>query len=241
MKILAIIPARGGSKGIHLKNIVSLAGKPLISYSIEAAKKSKLITRIVVSTDNKKIAQIAKKYGADVPFYRPKKISGDKSLTSDVIKYTLNYLEKNESYVPDIVVLLQPTSPLRKYETIDKAIRKLKREKTDIVLEISKIQSHPYRSFLPNGKFLKPFKKNFLKYHQRQLFPKFYYPTGDLYVFWSHNLQKFGNIYGSKIQGIIKSENEIGHDINNLFDLFICEMKIKYWKQYQKQITSFKN
>jgi len=104
------------------------------------------------------------------------------------------------------------------------------------VLGVSKIKTHPYRAFWPNGKFLNPFKKNFLKYHQRQMFPSCYYPTGEIYVFWTSNLKKFGDIYGSKIQGIVKPENEISHDINNLFDLFICEMRIKYWKQYQKWI-----
>lgn len=237
MQILAIIPARGGSKGIPLKNIAPLAGKPLISYSIESAKKSKLITRIVVTTDNKKIAKTAKEFGADVPFLRPKKISGGSAKTNDAIKHTLDYLRKNESYIPDIVVLLQPTSPLRNIETMDKAIRKLKREKSDIVLEIFKIKSHPYRTFLPSGKFLKPFKKNFLKFHQRQLFPTFYYPTGDLYVFWTKNFDKFGNMYGNKIQGVIKHEDDINVDVNSLFDLFVCEMKLKHWKKYQKNMN----
>lgn len=237
MEILAIIPARGGSKGIPMKNIISLAGKPLIYYSIKAAKDSKFITRIIVSTDNKKIGQIANKFGAETPFFRPKKISGGNASTNDAIQHTLNYLKKNESYVPDIVVLLQPTSPLRKSKTIDKAIRKFRKDKPDILLEISKIKSHPYRSFLPNGKYLKPFKKNFLKYHQRQLFPKIYYPTGDIYIFWGDNFKMFRNMYGPKIQGIIKSEDEISLDINDLFDMFICEMKIKYWKQYKKRNT----
>ena len=241
MEILAIIPARGGSKGIPSKNIVHLGGKPIIAYSIDAAKKSKFISRIVVSTDSDVISKIAKKFGAETPFIRPKKLSSDTTSTNDVIKHTLDYFKKNESYVPDIVVLLQPTSPLRNFDVIDKSIRKLKREKPDIILEVSKIQSHPFRSFLPDGKFLRPFKKNFLEFHQRQLFPKFYYPTGDLYVFWSNNFKKFKNIYGPKIQYIEKSEDEISHDINNLFDLFICEMKIKYWEKFQKQMNHIKN
>jgi len=226
VKVLALIPARGASKGIPQKNIKSLAG---------TAKRSKLVNRIVVSTDSKKIGSIAKKFGAEVPFYRPKGISRDNSSTQESVKHALNFLEKNKSYTPDIVVILQPTSPFRKDEIIDKAIRKLKREKADIVLGISKIKTHPYRAFWPNDKFLKPFKRNFLKYYQRQMFPTCYYPTGEIYVFWTRNLEKFGNIYGSKIQGIIKPENEISSDINNLFDLFICEMRIKYWKRFQKQ------
>jgi len=235
MEILSIIPARGGSKGIPLKNIVPLNKIPLITYSIKSAKKSKLINRVVVSTDNQKIASIAKKYGADVPFLRPKKISKDNSSTQDSIVHTLDYLEEFEGYVPDIVVLLQPTSPLRNTNNIDKSIRKLKKEKSDIILEISKIKTHPYRSFWANGKYLKPFKHDFLKFHQRQKFPTCYYPTGEIYVFWVKNLKKFGNIYGSKIQGVIKSPDEFSNDIDDLFDLFICEMRLKYWKQYEKK------
>jgi CMP-N-acetylneuraminic acid synthetase len=238
MKILSIIPARGGSKGIPLKNIVPLNKIPLITYSIKSAKKSKLINRIIVSTDNQKIASIAKKAGADVPFLRPKKISKDNSSTQDSIVHTLDYLESSESYVPDIVVLLQPTSPLRNTDNIDKSIRKLKKEKSNIVLEISKIKTHPYRSFWTNGKYLKPFKHNFLKFHQRQQFPTCYYPTGEIYAFWTKNLKKFGNIYGTKIQGIIKSPDEFSNDIDDLFDLFICEMKLKYWKQYEKEFRN---
>ena len=240
MDVLAIIPARGGSKGIHLKNITLLDGKPLITYSIESAKKSKLISRIIVSTDHKKIAEISKKSGAEVPFLRPKKISGSKASTKDVIKHTLDFLKVEEAYIPDIVVLLQPTSPLREYNIIDKSIKKFRKEKPDIMLEVSTIKSHPFRSFLPNGKLLKPFKKNFLKYHQRQMFPKMYYPTGELYIFWAKNIEKYGNMYGPKIGAIIKSEKEISSDINNLFDLFVCEMRIKYWKQYQTKMEKLK-
>jgi len=235
MEILVIIPARGSSKGIPQKNIKSLAGKPLIAYSIESAKKSKLVNRIIVSTDSKKIGGIAKKYGAEIPFYRPKKISGDRASTLDSIKHTLEFLKKKESYVPDVVIILQPTSPLRSNELIDKAIKKLKKSKADIVLEITKIKTHPYRGFWPHGNFLKPFKKDFLKYHQRQTLPTCYFPTGEIYVFWTQNIQKYRNIYGPKIQGIIKLENEPRNDINSLFDFFVTEMKIKYWKEYKKK------
>jgi len=234
MEILAIIPARGGSKGIPQKNIKKLLGKPLIGYSIEYAKKSRYVNRVIVSTDNKKIATVAKKFGAEIPFYRPKKISGDNASTLSVIKHTLNFLEKTESYVPDIVIILQPTSPLRNKLLLEKAVNKLKRNKSDIVLEITKIKTHPYRSFWSETNYLKPFRKDFLKFHQRQQFPDCFFPTGDIYVFWTKNIKKFGNIYGPKIQGILKPEDEPVIDINNNFDFFMAEMKMKFWKNYKK-------
>ena len=126
MEVLVIIPAREGSKGIHLKNILMINGKPLIEYTINSAKKSKLVSRIIISTDSKKIAKIGKNLNIDIPFIRPKKISGDKATSFEVVKHTLEFLEKNESYIPDIIVLLQPTNPLRSTALIDKVINNLK-------------------------------------------------------------------------------------------------------------------
>ena len=125
-KVIAIIPARAGSKGVLNKNIKSLNGKPLISYTIEEAKKSKFIDKLIVSTDSKEIADISLSQGASVPFIRPSELSTDSSLTFDVIKHTMNFLkDKDEHY--DIIVLLQPTTPFRKVESIDKAILTLKK------------------------------------------------------------------------------------------------------------------
>ena len=105
-KILAIIPARGGSKGIKRKNLQKLSGKPLIVHTIIAAKKTKSINKIIVSTDDKEISRISQNNGAEVPFLRPKQISKDTSSTIEVIKHALKFLEKNQSYVPDIIILL---------------------------------------------------------------------------------------------------------------------------------------
>jgi CMP-N-acetylneuraminic acid synthetase len=111
-EILAIIPARGGSKTIPGKNIREIHGKPLIAWTIEPALECKFLDKIVVSTDDPKISEISKKYGAEVPFLRPKKISEDNSPTIDALIYTIDSL-KNIGHNPEIIVLLQPTSPLR--------------------------------------------------------------------------------------------------------------------------------
>jgi CMP-N,N'-diacetyllegionaminic acid synthase len=234
MKILAIIPARGGSVGIPKKNIQKLAGKPLIQYTIGAAKKSKLVNRIIVSTDDKKIARISQKLGAEVPFLRPKSISKSTSSQLSFVKHALEYLKNSESYEPDIVIILYPTQPLRAPSRIDKSIQLLKRSKSDTVIGVSKIRTHPYRAFLPVRGFLQPFRKDFLKFHQRQLFPTMYYPTGDVYTFWYKTYKKYGQIYGPKIKPLLPSTNDLFLDIDHSFDLFLGEMILKNWKHYEQ-------
>ena len=122
MKILAIIPARGSSKAVPKKNITLLAGKPLIYYTIREAKKSHSISRIIISTDCSETIEIAKQYGVEVPFIRPKELSGDNVLDFPVCEHAIKSLRKQEGFVPDIIVWLRPTSPLREAKHIDEAI-----------------------------------------------------------------------------------------------------------------------
>lgn len=123
-EILVIIPARGGSKGIPHKNIVDLCGKPLIAYSIEAARKARLVTRVVVSTDSRAIAAIAESYGAEVPFLRPVELADDTSSLHDVIAHTLGHF-KEQGYSPFAHVILLPTSPFRNPRLLNTAVEKL--------------------------------------------------------------------------------------------------------------------
>ena len=231
-KILAIIPARGGSKGIRKKNIQKLLGKPLISYTITAAKNTKSINKIIVSTDDNEIKKISQNIGAEVPFLRPKQISKDTSSTIEVIKHALKFLEETQSYTPDIIVLLQPTSPLRTSQLITKTINTLKKSKATSVITVSKITKHPYASFWLKNDFLKPFKENSTKYSRRQDFPDLFFPTGAVYSFWYDTLKKFNSIYGPKIKPIIVDDDNI--DIDTLQDLFFTEMILKNWKKYRK-------
>jgi CMP-N,N'-diacetyllegionaminic acid synthase len=124
-KIVAIIPARGGSKGLKNKNTRIINGKPLISYVIEAAKNCDLINRVIVSTDDNKIASIAKKYGAEVPFLRPKELAQDLTPTEPVLKHAIEWLEKNEGFIADILVFLTPTEIVRTKHIIGDVIQKL--------------------------------------------------------------------------------------------------------------------
>ena len=234
-KILAIIPARCGSKGIRRKNLQKLSGKPLIVHTIIAAKKTKSINKIIVSTDDKEIGKISKNNGAEVPFLRPKQISKDTSSTIEVIKHALKFLQENQSYVPDIIILLQPTSPLRTSQLITKTINTLKKSKATSVITVSKITKHPYASYWLKNDFLKPFEKNSTKYSRRQEFPDLFFPTGAVYTFWYDTLKKFNSLYGPKIKPIVVRDEDI--DIDNLRDLFFAEMMLKNWKKYKKNLV----
>ena len=226
MNIMGLIPARGGSKGIPHKNYVKLNGIPLINYTISAAKNSKFINKIFVSTDDKKISKIAENENIHVPYLRPKSISGDKTTNLEVIKYTLKLLSKKEGFVPDIIVYLQPTSPLRTAKMIDTSITMLIESNASCVLGVKQISEHPFNSFWHKQKFLVPYKKNFKKFSRRQDLPALYYPTGSIYTFWRTTIEKTNSLYGKKILPYI-IPNELSVDIDTKFDLFLAESIIK--------------
>lgn len=138
-KILAVIPARGGSKSIPRKNIKLLAGKPLIAYTIEAANQSKYLTRCIVSTEDKEIAEIARQYGADVPFMRPKKLAQDDSTSEEVDQHALNWLKKHDNEEYDYLMRLLPTTPLRLSQDIDECIKKIIKTNSDSVMSMFKL------------------------------------------------------------------------------------------------------
>jgi CMP-N-acetylneuraminic acid synthetase len=137
--ILGVITARGGSKGIPRKNIRPLCGKPLIAYTIEAAQKSKLLTHVIVSTDDEEIAAIAKSFGADVPFLRPKELATDKSSSLDVVNHALTWMRDNKGRTFDYAMILQPTSPLRTDEDIDACISLAVEKDADSVMSMVEV------------------------------------------------------------------------------------------------------
>jgi len=235
MNVLAIIPARGGSKRIPYKNIQNLAGKPLIAHTIIAAKKSKVIDKIVVSTDDKKIAKISEAHGIEVPFLRPKNISKDNSSTIEAVKHTLEFLRTNQDYIPDMIIILQPTSPLRTTGSIDNAIKILSKSKSSCVITVSKIKKHPSSAFWLKSGLLKQFKQNLAKYDRRQKSPDLYFPTGSIYVFWEKTIKKYNSIYGPKIKPILVKTEDV--DIDYPLDLFFTEMLIKNWNRYKKRFS----
>ena len=152
INILGVIGLRSGSKGLKNKNILSFLGKPLASHIISKSLKSKYINRLIVSTDSEYYAKIAKKYGAEIPYLRPKKLSRDKSNEIDFIKHLLNFLEKKEGYKPDLIVRLLSTVPLQTTSDIDNSIKKLLNNKSnDSCVVISEAKQHPQKSIKINN------------------------------------------------------------------------------------------
>lgn len=225
LKILAIIPARGASKGIKNKNIKNLAGKPLIAYTIEAAKKSKYISRTVVSTDNPTIAEVSRKYCAEVPFLRPVKLSQDNTPMVKVIIHTLNTLKEREKYIPDIVVLLQPTSPLRRVETIDDGIEYFLKNNKRPLISVTKAKQNPYwMKTLKNG-YLYPFIRNKKPFYRRQDLPDIYIPNGCLYICSMQDLKSGDPFNNDEIVGFIMDREE-SVDVDGQEDLILAEYYI---------------
>ena len=179
--IIAIIPARGGSKGVPRKNIRLLRGKPLIVYSIEAAIASQYLTRVIVSTEDTEIAECAKKYGAEV-VERPESLARDDSSPIDVIIQVLDFIKKDKGQEPELVVLLQPTSPFRTSEDIDKAIEKFHSSQCESVVSICACQKTPYKTLIIENEKLIPFIDAKHLHASRQSLPTVYYPNGAIYI-----------------------------------------------------------
>ncbi|MCX5695198.1 MAG: acylneuraminate cytidylyltransferase family protein [Candidatus Omnitrophica bacterium] len=197
--VLALIPARGGSKGLPGKNIRLLLGKPLISWSIEQALGSRYIDKVVVSTDSTKITGIARHYGAEVPFRRPKKLASDNAKSMDVILHAINFYE-SRGHIFDIIVFLEPTSPLREIEDIDKAIEILMtNQKAESIVGVAKLESaHP--EFLVKLKkgFLEPYLNKAYKVFRRQEVEELYFFEGSLYIAYAESLKNKKTFYHNK-------------------------------------------
>jgi N-acylneuraminate cytidylyltransferase/CMP-N,N'-diacetyllegionaminic acid synthase len=217
MEILYIIPARGGSKGLPGKNIRLLNGKPLIEYSILAAQNSKFPGKILVSTDDAEIANVAKKFGADVPFVRPAELANDTAATIDVILHAINYY-KEQHVLFDVVVLLQPTSPLRLAEDIDRAFLLMNEKNAGAVVSVCESEHHPYwTNTLPEDGSMKNFIRVEAKGKNRQQLPTNYRLNGALYISKIAVLEKQkGFIHDETVAYIMPSERsvDIDHEID---------------------------
>lgn len=221
--ILAIIPARGGSKGLPGKNIKKLSGKPLIEYTIDAAKKSKHITRVVVSTDDKEIAKISMQCGAEIPCLRPKELSTDKATSVDAILHMLQYLKETEDYSPEYVILLQPTSPLRTNIHIDEAINKLINSDYDSLISVCEAEVNPYWTNVFQGDNLKYFIEDGKKITRRQDLPSVYRMNGAIYLIKAKSLKEYKTFEIDNMTGYIM-DSESSVDIDTYIDFKIAEL-----------------
>ncbi len=226
MEILSIIPARGGSKGLPGKNIRPLNGKPLIAYTIEEALKSKSINRIIVSTDDTVIAEVSRKYGAEVPFLRPDELSSDYSPTIDTVIYTIDRLRQTEDYFPDYVCLLQCTTPLKTAVHIDEAVEKLLLSGMDGIVSVCETETHPYWMQVFHGDKLEYYVNQDKKISRRQDLPAVYKFNGAIWVAKTSKILEEHNLIQKNQTGyIMKVEDSI--DIDTEMDFQYAEMLIR--------------
>lgn len=201
--VLAVIPARGGSKSISKKNIKLLDGHPLVAYSIAAAEQSASVTRTVLSTDSLEIADVARHYGLDVPFLRPAALAGDRVRDLPVIGHVLDWLEKHDGYIPEIVVHLRPTNPLRPPSCVDDAVTLLKQHpEADSVRGVAVPGQHPYKMWrLGADGCLTPLLEEAEKHTNvpRQELPTPYWHSGHIDVVRTATIREQQSLTGDRI------------------------------------------
>ena len=229
MKVLGIVPARGGSKGIPRKNIALLMDKPLLAYTAEAARAAGRLTRTVLSTDNEEIASVGREYGLDVPFLRPPELARDDTPTIPVLHDVVRKLEAaGECY--DAIFVLQPTNPLRRAQDIDGAIELLERTGADSVISFVDIgEKHPARMKIitPEGQVINPPFAEQFEGQPRQALPKLYLREGSIYLTRRSVLMDQNSIQGSDCRAWLVPE-ERACNIDNPFDLFLAEQILRY-------------
>lgn len=231
MKVLGIIPARGGSRRIPRKNIRLLAGKPLIAYTIEAALHSTSVERLIVSTDDKKIAKVAQKWGAEVSFLRPADLAKDDTPDQPVFLHALEWLKDNDDYQPEIVVNLRPTTPFKTPQIIDRVVQRIIDTGADMVRTMTLVEGvhHPYWMYrLSEDGSVELFSGDIKlsKYYQRQLLPPVYRINGVVDAMKTHIIYEENILDNQNIKGVIISEKE-SMDVDTEFDFMLCECILK--------------
>jgi CMP-N,N'-diacetyllegionaminic acid synthase len=226
-EILGLICARGGSKSIPRKNLALLAGKPMIAWTIEAALKSPSLTRAVVSTDDDEIAEVAKHWGADVPFLRPAELARDDTPGIEPVLHALRWLAEHESYHPDYVMLLQPTSPLRTTEDIEAAVRLARERGVDSVVSVTEAATHPYwmKRITENGELaeLVPTEQ---EYSRRQELPPAYALNGAIYLIKVDTLMEQHTFYPDRtLAYVMPAERAL--DVDEPWDLYLADLVLQ--------------
>ena len=231
-KIIAIIPARENSKSIKKKNLLKLGKHPLIAYPINAGKKSKLIDETIVSTDSLEISTVAKKYGGNVPFLRPKKLAKDTSPSSDVIIHAINFFKKKKKFF-DYVVLLEPTSPLTNYKDIDSALKKIIKTKSKSLVSIylaEKINSNNLFK-LKKNKLSQLLRNRNNSHIRRQDYKKEYYMDGSIYIAEVNSYLKSKTFLTSKTFGFEIKNYFKQIEIDNKEDIELIKLKLNTFKE----------
>jgi N-acylneuraminate cytidylyltransferase len=222
-KIIAVIPARGGSKRLPRKNVLPLNGKPLIAWSIEAAQNSKYIDSIFVSTDDKEVAEVSREFGVDVPELRPEELASDTATTESVIFYTLNKFGQDA----DVVVILQPTSPLRTSKNIDEALELFVKKDAFSVVSVTPCEHSPvWSNTLPKDRAMGGFLKSEALRRSQDL-EEFYRLNGAIYSFDINKLEEIGEIVYTSESYAYVMENEVSQDIDTQLDFDMSEFILR--------------
>ncbi len=218
-EVLALIPARGGSKGLPRKNVLPLAGKPVIAYTIEQALAARTTTRTIVSTEDPEIAEIARAAGAELPFVRPLEYAGDASPDFDVFRHALMWLRENEGYEPELIVHLRPTHPIRSVERIDEAIGlMLDDPDADSLRSVTWPEQTPYKMWRRHGRYIEPLltlpgvKDAHSK--PRQELPEIWWQNGYVDVIRPRTVLELESMAGDRVLPFFVSERspEIDHE-----------------------------
>ncbi|WP_436872825.1 cytidylyltransferase domain-containing protein [Acinetobacter haemolyticus] len=222
-KVTALIPARGGSKRLPRKNVKLLGNKPLIAWSIDTAKASKYIDRVIVSTDDKEIKHIAEEYGAEVPFLRPEHLSNDHASSFDVIKHAIVFLKLNQ--VNELIVLLQPTSPLRLVSEVDSALEFFLAKNAKGVVSVSKTEHSPmWSNILPENGCMSDFMRPEVQGKRSQDLPQFFRLNGSIYIYETLSLLKQAKIFFDESVYGFETSLETAVDIDTALDFKIAEV-----------------
>ena len=224
--VTALIPARGGSKRLPRKNVKLLHGKPLIAWSIEVAKASKYIDRVIVSTDDEEIKKISEQYEAEVPFLRPEHLSNDHASSFDVIKHTINSLQLDRSN--ELIVLLQPTSPLRLVSEIDTALEFFVQKNAKGVVSISETEHSPmWSNTLPEDGCMSDFIRPEVQGKRSQDLPTFFRLNGSIYIYETLSLLEQSKIFFNENVYGFQTSLETAVDIDTGLDFLIAETIMK--------------
>jgi CMP-N-acetylneuraminic acid synthetase len=220
--VVCVIPARRGSKELPDKNIKNFCGKPLIAHTVEQAKQSKYIDRVIVSTEAEEIAKISLEHGAEVPFIRPMELAGDSSSTVDVLLHAINWLENVDQYAFDILLLLHTTTPLRSVEDINESITLMVEEEADNVFSVTEAHRNPYFNMVEEGKdgFVRLVKEG--HFSTKQAAPKVYDMNASIYVWWKNVLKEEKKIFLKKTKAYVMPK-ERSIDIDDDLDFRIAE------------------
>jgi len=220
-KILALIPARGGSKGLSRKNVLNLNGKPLIGWTIEAAQKSKYISKVVLSSDDKEIIEVAKRMRCEVPFIRPASLAQDNSTSIDVVLHALENLEEF-----DYVVMLQPTSPLRNTEDIDSCIKYVLDQDINMCVSVTKADKSPFWMYWIKDEKLTPILSQKKMILRRQELPASYVLNGAIYVAKVSKFLEVKTFFTEDTHSFVMPK-ERSLDIDDIYDFKLCEILLE--------------